>query len=265
MSEQIKASSTEEFLGKIYIGIVEDINDPQKMGRAKIRVYGVFDDIPTADLPWAFPDSKNPIFGQAGKSGSISIPKNGAVVKVEFNQGDIMNPVYYEIQELEDTLKEELGKEPFDQNYSGFHGLLFDGDQKLKVWYTKEKGLTLMLDSSRVNIATDNSITIEHKDTQSIIELQGGTIRITSDSQINMTAGSQIKASSSQVWVDGQYTRIGHSPVNGPAVLGDKLFLLLQVMAATIDTKMPSTPGYCANFVETFKSIALSNTVTVGM
>lgn len=264
MSDQLKNPTNKEFQDKIFLGIIEDINDPQKIGRARIRVYGVFDDIPTQDLPWAFPSSTNTVFGQAGKSGSISIPKVGAIVKVEFDQGDIMNPFYFEIQELEDSLKSELGKEPFDSNYSGFHGLLFDGDQKLKVWFTKEKGLTLMLDSSRVNIAPDNSITIEHKDTQSIIELQGGTIRLTSDSQINMTAGSQIKASSSQVWVDGQYTRLGHSPVSGPAVLGDKLFLLLKTMAAAIDAKMPSTPGFLENLVEVYKAMALSNTVTVG-
>ena len=265
MHNQYKNPTPEEFVGKIYLGIIEDINDPEKNGRARIRVYGVFDDIPTEDLPWADQTQKGTIFGQGGGSGSISVPKVGALVKVEFSEGDIMNPMYYEIQELEQSLKAELGKEPFEDNYKNFHALLFDGDVKLKVFYTKEKGLTLMLDSSRVNIASDNSITIEHKDTQSIIELQGGTIRITSDSQINLTAGSQIKASSSQVWVDGQHTRIGHSPVNGPAVLGDKLFILLQIMASAIDAKMPSTPGWCANFVETYKAIALSNTVLVGM
>lgn len=265
MSNQLKTPTAQEFVGKIYLGVVEDNADPLKNGRARIRVYSIFDDIPTADLPWAVPSQKATFFGQAGKGGSISIPKVGAFVKVEFDHGDVMNPMYYEVQELEESLKAELGKTPVDTNYDNFHGILFDGDVKLKMWYTKEKGLTLMLDSSRVNIATDNSITIEHKDTQSIIELQGGTIRITSDSQINLTAGSQIKASSSQVWVDGQHTRIGHSPVNGPAVLGDKLFLLLKVMAAAIDSKMPSTPGWCANFVETFKATALSNTVIVGM
>lgn len=265
MNSQYKNPTPEEFVGKIYLGVIEDADDPLKKGRAKIRIYGIFDDIPTADLPWADQTQKGTIFGQGGGSGSISIPKVGALVKVEFSEGDIMNPMYYEIQELEQGLQDELGKEPYDQNYKNFHALLFDTDVKLKVFYTKEKGLTLALDSSRVNIATDNSITIEHKDTQSIIELQGGTIRITSDSQINLTAGSQIKASSSQVWVDGQYTRVGHSPVNGPAVLGDKLFLLLKVMAAAIDSKMPSTPGWCANFVETFKAVALSNTVIVGM
>jgi hypothetical protein len=49
--------------GKTYIGVVEDNNDPKKLGRCKIRVFDVFDgrnkaneyDLKTIDLPWAFP------------------------------------------------------------------------------------------------------------------------------------------------------------------------------------------------------------------
>lgn len=264
MNEQLKNPTNEEFIGKTYMGIVEDSADPEKLGRCKIRVYSVYDDIATEDLPWAVPSQKSAFFGKGGKGGSISIPKNKSVVKVQFDSGDIYSPQYYEIQEIADDIKDELKKGDSATNYDGSHFILFDGDEDLKIWFTKEKGITMQLKESRVNIAQNNSITIEHKDSQSIIELQGGTIRITSDSQINMTSGTQIKASSNQVWVDGKYTRVGHSPVNGPAVLGDKLFLLLQVMAAAIDSKMPVTPGFVANFVETFKAVALSNTVIVG-
>lgn len=39
-----------------WIGVVEDVNDPDTLGRCKVRVFGYHDDsnlIPTADLPWA--------------------------------------------------------------------------------------------------------------------------------------------------------------------------------------------------------------------
>ncbi len=39
-----------------WVGIVEDIHDPDTLGRCKVRVFGYHDDeinIPTADLPWA--------------------------------------------------------------------------------------------------------------------------------------------------------------------------------------------------------------------
>lgn len=264
MEQQVKHPNASEFIGKVFTGIIENSADPEKVGRCKIRVYSIFDDIPTADLPWAVPSQKSVFFGQSGKAGSVSIPKNGSVVKVEFDQGDIYSPQFYEIQELADDVRAELAKGDPSTNYQGSHIILFDGDEDLKIWFTREKGITIQLKNSRVNIAQDSSITIEHKDTQSIIELQGGTIRLTSDSQINMTAGTQIKASSNQAWIDGKFTRIGHSPVNGPAVLGDKLFVLLQTLASAIDAKMPTTPGFCANFVETFKSVALSDTVIIG-
>jgi hypothetical protein len=39
-----------------WVGVVEDIRDPDTLGRCKVRVFGYHDDefnIPTADLPWA--------------------------------------------------------------------------------------------------------------------------------------------------------------------------------------------------------------------
>lgn len=38
-----------------FIGVVEDRNDPEKLGRVRVRAFGYYDDeaIPTSDLPWA--------------------------------------------------------------------------------------------------------------------------------------------------------------------------------------------------------------------
>lgn len=254
-----KISNSSEFIGKTYSGIIEDIKDPKKLGRCRIRVFSVFDDIKVEDLPWAKPSSKSTIFGKGGKSGSISIPKKGSTVKVQFDQGDIYSPEYSEIEELADDVKSELNKE-----YDGTHILALDGDEELKIWFTKKKGITIQLKDSRVNIAPNSAITIEHKETQSMIELRGGIITVNSDSEINMTSGTQIKASTNQAWLDGKFTRVGHSEVNGPGVLGDRLFMLLKLIAAQVDAKVPSTPGFCTNLVETFKSMVLSSTVTIG-
>lgn len=40
-----------------FIGVVEDRNDPEKLGRLRVRAFGYYDDeaIPTSDLPWAVP------------------------------------------------------------------------------------------------------------------------------------------------------------------------------------------------------------------
>ena len=40
-----------------YTGKVVNNNDPDKEGKCRIRVYGVFgDEVPDDDLPWALPD-----------------------------------------------------------------------------------------------------------------------------------------------------------------------------------------------------------------
>jgi len=49
------------FIGKDgfnwWYGVVEDVNDPAKLGRAKVRIFGHHTDnlaeLPTKDLPWA--------------------------------------------------------------------------------------------------------------------------------------------------------------------------------------------------------------------
>jgi len=42
-------------VGKTYVGVVEDNQDPKKEGRVRIRVMDVFDDLKLEDIPWATP------------------------------------------------------------------------------------------------------------------------------------------------------------------------------------------------------------------
>jgi hypothetical protein len=243
-------------LDKKYVGIVEDTDDPLRMGRVKARVDWLFGDMPAADIPWANP-KHTLFFGKGGQCGQFSVPKKGSVVEIWFNDNNIYAPEYRNIMELADDVRDELAKE-----YSGTHILGMDGDDDLKMYYTRGKGLTFYLKGSRVNISNDNSITIEHAGTSSIIELRGGTITMTTDSQINMTAGTRIKESSSEVWIDGKTTKVGHSPQYS-AVLGEPLFQLLSAMANTIDAKLYPTPGVTSALVEQMKKIIISDTVKV--
>lgn len=70
---------------------VIDNNDPKKLGRVKVRVYGIYDDeIPDSDLPWALPD-----FDFIGSTkGSFIVPVNDALVNVYFENNDIYLPKY---------------------------------------------------------------------------------------------------------------------------------------------------------------------------
>lgn len=74
-----------------YSGIVVDNNDPEQLGRCRIRVFGLHEDsIPDKALPWALPDDK--FVGSF--VGSMIIPPKEALVRVYFDKGDIYSPVY---------------------------------------------------------------------------------------------------------------------------------------------------------------------------
>lgn len=73
-----------------YNGVVEDNNDPERIGRCKIRVMGLYDDIETALLPWSLPD-----FSFVGVKGSFIVPELGSVVNVYYDDADIYQPRYF--------------------------------------------------------------------------------------------------------------------------------------------------------------------------
>ena len=74
-----------------YNGVVEDNNDPERIGRCKIRVMGLYDGIDVDHLPWALPD-----FTFVGSvKGSFVVPENGAVVNVYYDDNDIYQPRYF--------------------------------------------------------------------------------------------------------------------------------------------------------------------------
>lgn len=77
-------------LNRDYIGIVVDNNDPDKLGKCKIRVFGVFDEVADKDLPWAAGEQE--FIG--GLKGSFIVPPVGCIVAVGFENGDIYFPEY---------------------------------------------------------------------------------------------------------------------------------------------------------------------------
>lgn len=74
-----------------FIGVVEDILDPLKMGRVKVRIVGVHTPdksrIPTADLPWALVAEPTTHSGTSGLWGTVVNIKPGAQVYGVFLDG----------------------------------------------------------------------------------------------------------------------------------------------------------------------------------
>ena len=73
-----------------WTGKVINNNDPEFLGRVKVLISGVYDELAESALPWAVPD----INYIGGSNGSFIIPENGTFLRGYFDQGDIQKPVF---------------------------------------------------------------------------------------------------------------------------------------------------------------------------
>lgn len=249
----------DEIVQNSYLGKIVDIDDPNKEGRCKILVYGVYGDeskkleqIPTADLPWSYP-MRFGFFGKNG-AGTFSTPKMGAVVRVWFD-GDQYHPFYYAIEDLSKELKDAL-----KDAYQNFHSIIFDEEKKLRIYYSTKSGLLLNLDDSIINILPDGAIVLSHKNSLSSLELRGDTITGRSNNAIDLSSNNRSTMNTNFAHINGATTHLGANPIYAN-VNGEILFLLLAALATGVDAKLPITSGTFAALVEQFKPLVLSQTV----
>lgn len=71
-------------------GVVIDDNDPEKLGRVKIRIIGFYDNIDVNNIPWAQPD----IMFIGSTCGNFVVPLADTMVRGYFDQGDVQKPMY---------------------------------------------------------------------------------------------------------------------------------------------------------------------------
>lgn len=168
---------------KDWMGIVVDNVDPEFEFRCKVRIFGLFDELPVEAIPWSFPSNQHIFAGGAGGFGSGSVPKNGSIVKVRFNSQNKYAPEYFAIHNINEGLRAEIS-----EDYDGTHVIVYDEDEDLKITYQKGTGLKIHLRDSHITINPDTNITIEHSSSESIIELLGDKINVVSSKEVNITA-----------------------------------------------------------------------------
>jgi hypothetical protein len=139
--------------GKTYIGVVEDNNDPKKIGRVKIRVLDVFDNTPLEDIPWA-----NPWKDLGGDH--FALPDKGKVVTVVFENADINSPEFIFSDHYNINLEKKLSQLG-EADYLSTKALIFD--HKTQVYVNDGEGLKLDHKFNLINIK-DKSIDINLKD-----------------------------------------------------------------------------------------------------
>ena len=100
---------------KRWTGKVVDVNDPMKLGRCKIRVFGYYDEVKDDDLPWALAES----FYVGSSTANFVVPEIDSIVRGYFENGDIYKPIYTSIVN---------GGSPLEDAVESFAGLSGPGD-----------------------------------------------------------------------------------------------------------------------------------------
>ena len=145
---------------KTYLGIIEDNNDPKRMGRVRARVLDVFDDLKVEDIPWAKP-------WKDLNGNSANIPDKGKVVTVVFESGNTYKPEYIYADHYNSNLEKKL-TQISEEDYLSMKALIFD--HKTQIYVNDSEGLKLDHKFNNVNIK-DKSINLNLKDNFAKINL----------------------------------------------------------------------------------------------
>jgi hypothetical protein len=143
----------QDFKNRTFIGIVEDNNDPKRIGRCRIRVMNVFDEIPREDIPWASPRKDT-------NGNSAFIPDTGKIVSVIFDEGNPYKPEYTSAEHYNINLEKKL-QSLSGQDYVSMRAVLFD--HKTQIYSNDSEGLILDHKGNNINIK-ENTIDVNLKD-----------------------------------------------------------------------------------------------------
>lgn len=241
-----------------FIGIVVNNKDTTFSGRAQIRTFGLWDGISDEHLPWAVPINSTVFAGNG--AGSISIPKIGHFVRVQFNNGDQYAPEYTTIQNVDTELIQRI-----KDDYDGTHVLLYDPLEELTIIFQKQSGIQIFHKESFIQITPDTMITLQTPNGESIVQMDGDTTNITTINEVNIAAASKVEVTADEVVVNGsQATKIGAPPYYS-AILGEPFWALMSTLGTMVDSKLPATPGVAQGLIEAAKQSATSTNVKIGI
>lgn len=161
------------------MGRVVDVEDPDKKGRVKIRVFGLFDELSVESIPWAYP-ALTVSGGSDTGSGFFSPPKKDSIVNVRFNNGDKYFPEYTSTHALSQDMLDDISG-----SYENAHSFLYDtvaDPGPVKMLYAQDRGLLSEIDGSKIRIRDDLTVSLQEKDGK-VIHLKNDTISLGSEDE----------------------------------------------------------------------------------
>lgn len=212
--DQSEKKFTERWTGKVV-----NNEDPLKMGRVRVRVFGFYDKVKDVMLPWALPEC-----GYVGASTSnLVVPEVDTNVRGYFENGDPYKPIYTGMITVEnpavakaeaflgmrsagDTILEEATN---SQDYPNVMVLMKTDDGEA-VTLNKATGLMKINHRSGLKIQIDpnGSIHIEQSMSKKIVNNEPANMDVEIEGKFNLTAKDQVNMKAEK-------------DVNIDAVLGD--------------------------------------------
>jgi hypothetical protein len=222
-----------------WLGEVVDVADPLKIGRAKVKVFGKFDEIPNDDIPWAYPGTSNTGGSDSG-GGFFSVPKVGSIVSIRFDNGNIYHPEYFFNQKISVEVKEEIGN-----SYENAHIIVYDTVTAgaIKIFFTEAKGLMFDYQQTQINIKNDKSVLIQTASGDSKVEiLDDGTMNITQKNDINITTDKAVNVKAKDVIIDHASTIELGKGATEKVILGNKFMTLFNAHTHVGNLGAPTSP-----------------------
>jgi phage baseplate assembly protein gpV len=219
--ERVVRQADRQYFGK-YRGFVVDNDDPEQLGRLRLRIPSILGDVET---DWALPCLP---YGGLADQGWFAVPEIGAQVWIEFEQGVLSAPIWVGTfwQVGGDTPQEAQLSPPTTRvmKTTSGHVLEFadqDGSEKVRLYHKAdaylvidENGtvdvqaadgarLTLDAKAGKVTLEDANGHKVEMESSKITISDQGG-------SKIEMQ-GPQIKVEAQVITVQGTQIALGGS------------------------------------------------------
>jgi hypothetical protein len=192
--EKFEQDPTTRWTGKVI-----DNNDPIKLGRVKILIFGYYDDFATGAIPWAVPD----ISYVGGTNGNFVIPEVGTILRGYFDEGDIQKPIFDSVAFTVATATS------MERNF--FTGKIEDYPYKMVLMETdngeyltlnRRTGETVFKHRTGMMLTIDRNGSISVTTGEGIEGLGNIKINVKGNTEINTTGDTKITSTTGKVIID---------------------------------------------------------------
>ena len=194
-----------------WTGKVVDNDDPDKLGRVKIVVFGYYDELAEFALPWAVPD----LGYIGGTNGNFIVPEVGTFVRGYFDQGDIQKPIYDSIAFSEMTARNLMKNHLVNKLEDYPHKMvLLETDQGDYMTLNRKDGETLFHHRTGLTITIGGDGTLTINTGSSFAEKGKFIVNCDGETQIETQGDVKITSLTGNVNIDavGGMVNLGRNP-----------------------------------------------------